>query len=1138
MLFICSSNRCWWNFGISCLLLLVGLSGVACAESSNSEKLTWQEFYQAEKQAFHAIRRSTSPSPARQEEKEGDPSELLSVIQKHSAEAARQLTTGRWEELEPAVRYGLESRLKDKLVENPSKSNCHFGSQPENEDCITSSYIPGTIEYPQAYQEDWGLLLTIEYQLNRLLQSIKQGDSAQVRDIMRTRPGLRKEVFILDRSQSRALPSGTSTLFDSTLFGYINISLGMESLPGNKESGTYQAYLTFLAEGGMLYSNQYDDPQMLSADGRTDKIHRNLSSHSFLILRAIIRKHGMCQLTASIKGSDLLSEIDQANLQMLPAPQSGATQARDIFLEEREKFFNWLFAESIRESEYEACYINAAVSMQRRTPAGLADTLMYWILYDHDYHGFVMDWEAFDLNPLVFTEHLEDSLLYKAVGRNSLAMLAMARSCSHSSDGQCEDLQESDLDAVNSQEETLVFHALRKGHLKMARHLIQSDVNFDPAMVNHQGQTFLKAHLDDHGSKEQELVSWLADYFRDQSDGKLDTLLHLAAYSNSIMLARQALAMGLQPLQKNAEGMTPVDLAFQMKHYEILTLLLTKVPDDKLVLFDNSILLAGLYNQNPDLFAKICYALRQDSSGSGRLRLNNLLRELPDTDRLLMAVPNNSFALLDDDVLLGLMDHQRSDLPVKKVRQALLRDNSDSGLQRLNNLAQALVDNQRQESARVLMAGNPCPLYQQASAPNLMQTLCQVDSSADDIAGLIASQPFGNPEESWLFGMSPLHVAAMLSGQRGKARQFRAVLDFMVSESRDGLSAPDHNNKTVGHYLVDNGQHRLLFHWLLNADNANWPGTGRLYPDLITHALEKESLEAVSLLQLFWIPVYPLLPKPAYGHKIYETLENDIEKSCRSGNSATQYAARTGKLDWVTQYYPPESSFFLKRWLGYPSVSPLDQLLGSTRCDGYHQPGNRFFMEVADIVSNSRVLTGAGDADSTFDFMAEQLAFGANPNEAFPSHNYQNLETVVAKIGKEYLGNKFAQNIALAIIFGADIKEQYIFDTATDISGFDDVKRVFLEPYRQALVNPDKSNFRKATDRFRQTAVEVMEQLDLKGRLSLVHPVCTCLTLQEKEGASTRESFTPWCQVKADKPGAHFSNQLRTICEEYGYTPL
>ena len=556
------------------------------------------------------------------------------------------------------------------------------------------------------------------------------------------------------------------------------------------------------------------------------------------------------------------------------------------------------------------------------------------------------------------------------------------------------------------------------------------------------------------------LVEWVVSLYPNPGaiNEKRDTLLHLAADSNSFMLARYAMDMGLNPGTRNAHRVSAFDIASFNHFHDMQGLLLTAISDKYLVQLDDS--------------------------------------------RLLEALP-----------------HHASDF-APRLRSAILKYSEDRGPLRLAELSRTLLAMGRPESARILLAGNPCELYQES--PGLMQALCQQSHSVEQIVELLEQFPDSEP---LLFDMTPLHLAAMLTDQPGQAERFEVLLEKLVSQSRENLYAPDKSGKTVGHYLVDNHQPELLFRWMLHAhDTGESVKSRELYSSLIAYAVAKENLASVSVLQLFWIPVHHFVPVRKRGLSLSE-----LHLSCKKESNAVQVAARKDQeynrgmpmMDWVRQYHPS-------------GQSPLDQLFSSDRCLNYQQSDYDLESRSLDAASDSRVLTLESDQD--FHRLAQLLMNGANPNESYPASRENQHESFIEIVTAKSYGTDSINKLTMAILFGADFKDGHNFDNYLSYSFLNRGSREIFIPYRKALVSTDKSDFSE-TDKaakFLESARQLLNQLGLKGQVSAIHPVCSCLSL-EKTGA---DDFTPWCQVKARMPGAEFADRLRNICEDYGSVEL
>ncbi len=1031
---------------------LLCLAGTsATAFPGGSNRLTYPQFHDAEIQVVNAVRtRIGSSSPIDQ------------VVRELSIEAMMQLKLklklNVQEGMEAAVIHGLETRVMNRFS-NP-------GSKYDKDKCNLAR------ELQRELQDHWleecarsdnipGTLPNVEDYMDdwgRLLE-IEYQLHLLLESILQGNASEVREIMKTNPDLRHEFfayfPSHEKKNYPEYLpvFGYVSSSIGLHGLHDKKVMGAYEA---FVAEGGMLYFSLNDNTELIQ------KLQKPLSAlarfveqrTSFNNLFELIIDWNACHLLTlkGTRGVDFVSMVDELSLKMLPAQHNDNTGFIDFYHQRREKLFDNLLEEAIRSSEKKECYLHVALAMQQRAPSRLIDILKSWIKYQPK----LTDWKEFDLSALYNVEHIDNSLMYDAAEKNNLELFKIAMMCNTTSDAKCHEINRFRLNVVNSLGETPVFHALKKGSTEVAMHMLNNGADFDPAAVNLDGSNFLSAHLKSGGRDEEKLVNWLVDYYQKQwINDKQETLLHLAVQSNNHLLARRAMELRIPLLAVNTENESLIDIATREGSSSMLSYLLDFVPSSQLVQLDNETFLAALTQAARDI-----------------------------------------------------------DLAVR-LRLAFSRYANDSAKERLTYLAQNLIANHQQEPARMLMAGTPCPLYEQrGSTSELMHKVCMENSSVEDIKSELDQNSLAEFTAPVLFGMTPLHVSAMLSHSPEKASQFRAILDSLVSLSWEGLSIPDHNGKTIGHYLIENNQPELLFRWLLHTHNADWPNTGGLYSGLIRHALERNSLETVSVLQMFWIPVYDFWPwRSRHRATIYNF--SGIEESCSSGTSALQYAGQKGMLDWVRQYYPSEQS-------------PLDQFFSSSLCDGYQEKSYQIGSEILALVNKSRVLTL--NKPVGFNQLADLLIQGANPNEAYPSSGNQLFETIFEIINNNFQSRHMVQNFALAIIFGADIKEQYNIDSS-EYGMFSRKPGKILQAYREALINPSKDRFSETANRFIHAASEVKQQLGLTGRMSHIHPACTCLTL-ERQGD---EAFKPWCQVKADMPGAAFSEQLREICEEYGY---
>ncbi|MGI9273776.1 MAG: ankyrin repeat domain-containing protein [Endozoicomonas sp.] len=158
------------------------------------------------------------------------------------------------------------------------------------------------------------------------------------------------------------------------------------------------------------------------------------------------------------------------------------------------------------------------------------------------------------------------------------------------------------------------------------------------------------------------------------------------------------------------------------------------------------------------------------------------------------------------------------------------------------------------------------------------------------------------------------------------------------------------------------------------------------------------------------------------------------------------------------------------------------------------------------------------------------LTSGTNPNLGqFFSLKYpeNGIDTLTNRIKSRY---RKTSNIILVILFGGNVKDIswklpiYVSDVDTP-----------FQRYRDTLLKPHKFNFKENTRLFRDKASNILTKIEIQGRLSHIHPICTCLSLSPIE--DSRQNFQPYCQLSLVKANNEwFTRRVLEICESYGYT--
>ena len=165
-----------------------------------------------------------------------------------------------------------------------------------------------------------------------------------------------------------------------------------------------------------------------------------------------------------------------------------------------------------------------------------------------------------------------------------------------------------------------------------------------------------------------------------------------------------------------------------------------------------------------------------------------------------------------------------------------------------------------------------------------------------------------------------------------------------------------------------------------------------------------------------------------------------------------------------------------------------------------------------------------------FSELTKMLKKGSNPNlgQSFslrePDYGIDTLSLRVHSRSNQ------PSNIILMILFGSNLKDHIWGQPIYDYS-FDSPEN----RYRNALREPEKLEFKENTKFFRKIARNILTKIEAQGRLSHIHPICTCLSLSPVE--DSKHEFQPSCQLSLNKArNEWFKLRALDICESYGYT--
>ena len=645
---------------------------------------------------------------------------------------------------------------------------------------------------------------------------------------------------------------------------------------------------------------------------------------------------------------------------------------------------------------------------------------------------------------------------------------------------------------------------------------------------NNDGHTPLElALIEDHVDIADEIQAAGAELEPNKRDKSGNTLLHYAVSNHNIQLIQQLLAEGFRLDIRNNNHESTLNIAALSGNDDLVDFLLQQRVDNRTVRPEDFFALPG-------------------KTGSLPSRLN-------DAD-LLNSLKYKKIATLFHHYSVASQLHQNV----------------------IVDLAHQLTQEQHPKSALELLVNSPellCAFYEHSQYHFIQSALCQyseeIQSTASDLEQMtgrvstITSLLQAEGIEPWQilkddpFGFSPLHLASLLIRRPGGAVLFNELVSLGV-----GDFPVDESGKTVAHHLIKTNHSTALFRLLIHSNNGY--KLQAHYYDLFRQALLLANKEVVAVLQLFWLSIYE------------HNQIGDLSLMAVARQSLTQIAESLDQFDWVRQYggfgdklssldsklrQSAYIEYINKKLIHSVNFSFHDSLIKVTYIDGT----SAFFD------SEQAIDTYYTHEDSDFlikpsshDFtsMFTLLMDGANPNEQPP-------ESLLIP----YAGRSFAQvlflidwdevdverRFALSFLFGSDIKEQMLHQIISASKGLRGVSKTMQmeQTYREALINPDKTRFSEQTETLQTLASELLTELGLKGKLSHVHPVCSCLTLtpndqlplSEKESVSNSESskvsdsegqprFRPWCQQKASLPGEHFLNELRAVCNDYGYIDL
>ncbi|MGI9273488.1 MAG: ankyrin repeat domain-containing protein [Endozoicomonas sp.] len=166
-----------------------------------------------------------------------------------------------------------------------------------------------------------------------------------------------------------------------------------------------------------------------------------------------------------------------------------------------------------------------------------------------------------------------------------------------------------------------------------------------------------------------------------------------------------------------------------------------------------------------------------------------------------------------------------------------------------------------------------------------------------------------------------------------------------------------------------------------------------------------------------------------------------------------------------------------------------------------------------------------------FDSLVILLTSGVNPNLG-QSLDTKHPGTMVFTLADKIKTSVYydLSTVILVILFGANVKDNIWKRTDNDRKLKGPIKW-----YQYALIKDSDTSFEDATELFRKRAKKVLQKIEIQGRLSHIHPICTCLSLSPVE--DSQQKFQPFCQLSLVKANNEwFTRRVLEICESYGYT--